>query len=293
MRLSSGFLFIVTAVFSVNSCAVANLDAAIARAHQRLADYGNAKDFFPSSHFIQGDAVLTHEFVLTFEQASEAYKSSFLVFSSNITSKSGKYHVNDCRACGVKLSVFEFRENPEQSPWTLEMEDIAFTDTGSMGMLSKDSIRIIRTGRSRYSILLKDGGSMGGGGWSVARLFTRTGGSFIEVFRTHTNYNFPINMDHENERVSWEAGLNIDETQDKEHFDIVLEIDETQYTEPKTHGEANNIKYHTTCRHRYAFNGKKYEAADFEEPDVSFRESYPCSWKSKRKRLRELNPGMS
>lgn len=145
---------------SVNSNANSGLNPAKAIAQQKLADYGDTRDFFPSLPFNEDDAALTHEFVLAFEQASETYTSHFLIYSSNITSRSGRYHINDCRACGVNLSIFEFRETAKKTPWSLEMEDIGFAETGSMGMMSKD-MRTIRTGRNRYSILLQDSGSMG------------------------------------------------------------------------------------------------------------------------------------
>jgi len=291
MRLSIHLLLILSALLSANSKAVSDLSAAKTVAQQRLADYGNARDFFPTLPFKEDDAALTHEFVLAFEQPSETYQSCFLVFSSNITFRSGNYHINDCRACGVKLSIFEFREIAGETQWSLEMEDIGFAETGSHGKLGKGTLSTLRTGRNRYSILLQNGSTMGGGAWSLARLYTRVGTSFREVFTTHTIYDFPINMDLENERDAWKTSLKMDAAQDKEYFDIVLGIDETQYTDTNTNGKADIIKYHATCQHRYAFNGEEYEPANFEKPGDSLAESYPCSWKSKREKYRALNTG--
>lgn len=95
-------------------------------------------------------------------------------------------------------------------------------------------------------------------------------------------------MDHDNERVAWEASLKMDEAQDKDFFDIVLDIDETQYTDTNTHGKDNIIKYRTTCQRQYAFNGKEYAPVDFEKPRNTLAEGYPCSWESKRERYEAL-----
>jgi hypothetical protein len=233
-----------------------DLTSARSIAVARLGDFGSRFVFLGEQY---ADKTIEHQFVGQYLLALEAGDSYVLVYSS--APASGSYN---CRACPVKLSVFEYARR-DDGRWWLVAEAISAVETGEWGRVPEEGIKVIQIGADRFAISVTASYS-NWNSWSGKHvtLFAHIGDSYHEVFERMIESDAPANLEQRQLRSAFRADLEFLVIPQRKFYDLVLDVTETEYEERRvTHPEQLGgfkavVSHRSGCRRQFEFDGQRY-----------------------------------
>jgi len=207
-----------------------------------LKVYGDAKAYgFDEKIALKHDIVGVYDFIYKSQQ------TKLVIASTNIIRD------NDCRACGVKLSLFIIKDKQ-----VLLSNVNAFT-YGSWGEApSEDTIKIIKLGSNHDGFTLHQYGMMGGWEEEGENFLLPVNGKFEFVLTLFTSANNAGSHDESDKnwkRTSWDSNVSYYQGEG-EFYDIVL----------FSNGIDSGNKF--TKISLYRFDGKKYQELKNVKPKI-------------------------